>query len=113
MGESNTMEIDIPSKAPNVKGAGQSIPQVPADSFTLSPDAKNGNTKRKAKDQYVSKKRKSPFNLADFAPEPPKEDSSIPNESRRGFRRPKETPATQQSTWEEKSKWLSRNDWEE
>ena len=75
-GESNTMEIDIPSKAPNVKGTGKSIPQAPANSLMISQDAKNGNMKGKAKGQYISKKGRSPFNLADFVPEPS-------NESRR------------------------------
>ena len=111
--KSNTMEIDTPPKAPNVKGTGKSIPPAPTNSWTLSKDAKNGNVTGKAKEQYISKKGKSPFNLADVVPEPSKEDPSIPQESRRGFRRPKETPATQHSNWEENSKWPSRNDWKE
>ena len=105
------MEIDTPSKAPNVKGTGKSIPKAPTTSLTLSQDAKNGNTKGKAKEHYISKKGKSPFHLADVVPEPSQGDSSIPHESRRGFRRPKETPATQQSTRDEK--WQSRNGREE
>ena len=56
---------------------------------------------------------KNPFDLADFVPEPSKEDSPAPTDSRRGFRRPEEPSPTQQSTWEEKSQWPSWNDWKE
>ena len=62
------MEIDIPSRTPNVKGTGKSAPQTSAYSLMLLQDAKNENSKGKAKDQYVSKKGKSPFTLADLVP---------------------------------------------
>ena len=119
---SNAMENDPQSKAPNVKGAAPNISNTSANSAALSPGVKNGNAEGKAKEQVMSQKgmntskgrsSENPFNLADFVPEPSKEDSSAPKDSWRGFRRPKEPPAMKQSTLEEKSQWPSWNDWEE
>ena len=119
---SNAMDIDPQPEAPNVKGTVPNIPKASANSLALSPGVKNGNVKGQAKEQYLAQKGanttkgkspKNPFNLAGFVPEPSKGDSSAPNDSRRGFRRPKEPPTTKQSTWEEKSQWPSWNDWKE
>ena len=119
---SNAMEIDPQPKAPNAKGKVPNISKASADSLALSPGAKNGNAKGQAKEQYLPQKgvnttkgksSKNPFNLADFVPEPSKDDSPTSTELRRGFRRPKEPPATRQSTWDEKSKWPTWNDWKE
>ena len=54
--KSNSMEIDTPPNAPNVKGTGKSIPPAPTNSWMLSKDAKNENAKGKAKEQYISNK---------------------------------------------------------
>ena len=116
---SNAMEIGAQPKAPNAKGKAPNISKDSAGSLALSPGAKNETAKGQSKEQYLPQKgvsatkgksSENPFNLADFAPEPSKEDSSAPNKLRRGFRRPKEPATTQQSTWEEKSQWPSWND---
>ena len=112
-GEVNTMEIVTPSTTPNVKGTGKSVPQTKANTPIASQDAKNANPKAKFLGQYFTKKSENPFVSADVGPEPPKEDSSNANESRRGFRHPKKPPATQQATWDGNAKWFSQNTWKE
>ena len=102
-----------PSAKTNAKGTGKGAPQSKAKPPIFLQEAKNANSEVKYLGEYFVRKGKNPFVLADVIPEPTKEESSNTSESWRGFRRPKEPPATQQAKWDESSNWSSWKKWKE
>ena len=112
-GEVNTVMNVNTSKTTTAKGTGKGVPTPKAKPPIVLPEAKNANSQVKYLDEYFVRRGKNPFLLADAIPEPTKEESSNTSESRRGVRRPKEPPATQQTKWDGSSNWSSWNKWKE
>ena len=106
-GEVNPVVNVTPSTTTNERGTGKSVPQTTANPPISSNGAKKANPKAKYLDQYFVAKGKNPFVLAEAVPEPTKEESSNTSESWRGFRHPKEPPATQQAKWDGTGNWPS------
>ena len=110
-GEVNPV-MNVPtSKTTIAKGTGKGAPTSKAKPPIFLPEATNVNLQVKYLDEHPVQKGKNSFMLADTIPEPIKEESSNTSESRRGGRRPKDSPDTQQTKWEGSSNRSSWNKW--